>query len=440
MKRADGGKVNYRGGGKIEGPGTSRSDSIDAEIQEGSFVIPASNAHVAEQLREKFLSGSGDKKANLNQGGKVADVKLSNGEHLFTPEETGKLEGMGIDLDLLAPNAKQNGHGLQDGGPVDGEPSILRERASIKSEKDRAEALREQIRREKRINPNLVDTKEIDRMQAEVAKIDNMVATREKKLNTRVDKALRQRAIRQADESIDQLKQQEQELSEQVRAAGTSEEADQLLGQIEEVRKNIQTFESSKPETTIERKGSALKRTGQELFENVRAARKIAFGEETDTDSGELLPPAGGPGAPEPSPFVDSEDRVKNFVEVTGINPTAKKEGSDVSQSVPAPKAPADLSNLPPSGQSDATKRQLDREFVETGDVEPRGPAGNEIKPGILAKIDAPAENIPETQTSPEGEETLFDRAGGLAGAVGAAQTVTGLAALIADGKRPPRS
>lgn len=106
---------NKADGGEIKGKGTSKSDSIDAKVEPGSFVVPAENAHLAEQIREKYLSGK-ESKAKLNQGGGVP-VKLSNGEHMFTPHEAEFLRKMGVDLEALAPNADDS-NSYQDGGGV----------------------------------------------------------------------------------------------------------------------------------------------------------------------------------------------------------------------------------------------------------------------------------------------------------------------------------
>lgn len=102
-------------GGEIEGAGTGKSDSIYANIKPGSFVVPVESVKIAEHLRAMYLGGD-DKKAKLKQGGGVP-VKLSNGEHLFTPEEVVLLKAKGIDLDELAPNAVDE-HGKAKGGPV----------------------------------------------------------------------------------------------------------------------------------------------------------------------------------------------------------------------------------------------------------------------------------------------------------------------------------
>jgi hypothetical protein len=70
-------------GGKVKGPGTSKSDSITANLKAHSVVVPAENEPAAAELRAIFF-GNPEKK--MKSGGKVP-VKLSNGEHVFTPEE-----------------------------------------------------------------------------------------------------------------------------------------------------------------------------------------------------------------------------------------------------------------------------------------------------------------------------------------------------------------
>lgn len=100
------GKVmKYAKGGVIEGEGGPKEDKINAKIEAGSFVVPADKAKVAESLRATLLSKSPKIKANLNQKG-GEKVKLSNGEHLFTPEEKEELKEKGVNMNALAPNAE----------------------------------------------------------------------------------------------------------------------------------------------------------------------------------------------------------------------------------------------------------------------------------------------------------------------------------------------
>ena len=104
----------YNNGGKIEGKGTAKSDSIMAKVEEGSFVVPAENADMAKGIRKLYLKAP-VKKANLNQK-EGEEVKLSNGEHLFTPQENEYLESIGISLEDLAPNAEHEEDGKKNGG------------------------------------------------------------------------------------------------------------------------------------------------------------------------------------------------------------------------------------------------------------------------------------------------------------------------------------
>jgi hypothetical protein len=113
------GKVKnmYADGGEIKGKGTAKSDSIKAEVKEGSFIVPAENAELAKGIRKLYLKAP-NKKANLKQE-EGEPVKLSNGEHLFTPEENEYLESIGIELEALAPDAEE-GNEKSKGGPVKG--------------------------------------------------------------------------------------------------------------------------------------------------------------------------------------------------------------------------------------------------------------------------------------------------------------------------------
>ena len=107
-------KSMYADGGEIKGKGTAKSDSISAEVEEGSFVVPAVNAELAKGIRKLYLKAP-NKKANLNQK-EGEEVKLSNGEHLFTPQENEYLESIGINLEELAPNAEHEEEGKANGG------------------------------------------------------------------------------------------------------------------------------------------------------------------------------------------------------------------------------------------------------------------------------------------------------------------------------------
>lgn len=109
-------------GGEIKGKGGPKDDKIEAEVEEGSFIVPAENADLAKGIRKLYLKAP-IKKANLKQE-EGEPVKLSNGEHLFTPEENEYLESIGIELEDLAPNAEEGNEkfngGLVKGTKIDG--------------------------------------------------------------------------------------------------------------------------------------------------------------------------------------------------------------------------------------------------------------------------------------------------------------------------------
>jgi len=111
---------SYSKGGKVVGKGTGTSDSIKAKVKEGSHIVPKKNAKVAEVIRKEVLGEDENSKADLNQDKAIA-VKLSNGEHLFTPEEVEEIEANGIDLDDLSPDAQNDLRGyMNKGGKVKG--------------------------------------------------------------------------------------------------------------------------------------------------------------------------------------------------------------------------------------------------------------------------------------------------------------------------------
>jgi len=52
-------------GGQIKGKGTAKSDSIPADVEEGGFIVPAENAHIALMLRRKYFGDTVNKKAKI---------------------------------------------------------------------------------------------------------------------------------------------------------------------------------------------------------------------------------------------------------------------------------------------------------------------------------------------------------------------------------------
>jgi len=113
-------------GGEIKGKGTGTSDSINAEVEHGSFVVPAENADMAKRIKSALGMKNG--KAKLHQKNGVP-VKLSNGEELLTPEQKETVEDkLGDDvLEKLAPEAEEDGdkvEGYAKGTPKDGVTKI----------------------------------------------------------------------------------------------------------------------------------------------------------------------------------------------------------------------------------------------------------------------------------------------------------------------------
>lgn len=96
------GQSEYKDGGKIVGPGTGKSDSINANAETGAFIVPAENAKKAMEIGQKALGWEASQRASLSDGD-VKGIKLSNGEVMFTREEAQALRKSGYDIDSLAP-------------------------------------------------------------------------------------------------------------------------------------------------------------------------------------------------------------------------------------------------------------------------------------------------------------------------------------------------
>lgn len=58
-------KKEYSEGGKVVGAGTGKSDSINASVEQGGFIVPAEHNAVAMLLRAKYLNDSPLKKAKV---------------------------------------------------------------------------------------------------------------------------------------------------------------------------------------------------------------------------------------------------------------------------------------------------------------------------------------------------------------------------------------
>lgn len=87
--------MGYAEGGVISGPGTAKSDSINATGNSGDVVIPAENADKALTIGQEYLGWDSNQRASMN-GSKP--VKVSNGEVYFTKAEANRLKYLGIDV------------------------------------------------------------------------------------------------------------------------------------------------------------------------------------------------------------------------------------------------------------------------------------------------------------------------------------------------------
>lgn len=96
--------TGYKEGGKVEGKGTAKSDSIKMTAEDGSFIVPAENAEAGMDLGKTYLGWNKDTVAERQNGGD--GIKVSDGEVFFTPEETNTLKYYGINIDSLAPKAE----------------------------------------------------------------------------------------------------------------------------------------------------------------------------------------------------------------------------------------------------------------------------------------------------------------------------------------------
>ena len=124
--------TGYANGGMVRGPGTGTSDSIPAEIPEGSYIMPADST---AQLGEEALSSMG---RGFKPGRKKVPVNLSNGEYQLPPEQ---VHAVGVEaLNQVknathTPSATEAARGF---GPVqEGEPRLFFEGGGSPSEEER---------------------------------------------------------------------------------------------------------------------------------------------------------------------------------------------------------------------------------------------------------------------------------------------------------------
>lgn len=107
-------QYGYKKGGEVKGEGTGTSDSIDMDAEDGSFIVPADNAEYAMELGREYLGWNDGERASKKDGD--VDIKVSNGEVMFTPKEVSILKYHGVDVDALAPDAKPESKMKEAGG------------------------------------------------------------------------------------------------------------------------------------------------------------------------------------------------------------------------------------------------------------------------------------------------------------------------------------
>lgn len=206
--KKDGGQIGYAEGGEIKGKGTSTSDSINAQVEEGSFIVPAKNSNIAKLVRKEVLKKPINQKADIKQKGGTP-VKLSNGEIQFTPEERAEIDReLGADfLPSLAPDAQNEFReylncggmikGYKDGGGVDPKAELAKINANKKSAAAKRESDYKADRNRKEVN-NIVAksnrekalakleydrlSKGIDMLNDEYRKIQDREANKDKRL------------------------------------------------------------------------------------------------------------------------------------------------------------------------------------------------------------------------------------------------------------------
>lgn len=119
FKKANGGNVGYNKGGDIKGHGGPKDDAINAEIEEGAFIVPNENLELARIIRADMFPETNGQNASLRDKKETAvPVKLSNMEHKFTKEEKDEIiEELGEEmLEMLAPNAEDESEEMREGG------------------------------------------------------------------------------------------------------------------------------------------------------------------------------------------------------------------------------------------------------------------------------------------------------------------------------------
>lgn len=94
--------AGYKDGGKIKGK--KGIDKQPMKADGGGFIVPRENAQEAMKIGKKYLGWKNGETASKSTGD--TNLKVTDGEVYFTPEEYDMLVGKGINVDALAPNAE----------------------------------------------------------------------------------------------------------------------------------------------------------------------------------------------------------------------------------------------------------------------------------------------------------------------------------------------
>ncbi len=119
-------QAGYAKGGEIKGKGTGKSDSIDAKVKAGSFIVPVEKVPLAKEVKKMIAPSKKKEVADLDEKG-GEKVKLSNGEFKFTPEEKNEIiSELGEEfLNHLAPNSEHKDESFHEGGLTPGKAKIM---------------------------------------------------------------------------------------------------------------------------------------------------------------------------------------------------------------------------------------------------------------------------------------------------------------------------
>ena len=369
----------FQNGGEIDGPGGPKTDSIDAKLKPGTFIVPAENAAIAKALRKKFLGG-GAVKATLQQGGGV-NVQVSDGEEMFTPNEVRILENNGVDLNMLAPNAEP-GNRLQNGGEVKG--------------------LQDQLRLELAKSGN-VRTAKAKELEKQLRSIANQQRNRDIKVEQNRIAAFKNQVQKQLDLTQDldeakKLKGQLDKLTDLEKQAAKLEPSDEPIGAF--------TLEGLLGDEIVDQDVTSLRQSFTDIQGPEQTTAPVQK-EELDDGSGSK----GG---------VSTNTVTNNLQTSNAINTQKNKQV-------------ADLQEIPPKQVGDISF------FTSTGDVEMQAGLVDETTP----LIDARDEQVePSNQTAGVDEDTSVKTGGdrtiaNMITGLGAAQTVGGIVGLLRQGKRP---